>query len=171
MLSIAEYSKSRRVSQTAVRRQLKTYAAELEGHIIETVKCKMLDDEAVSILDSHRMPREIIIEQAESEMKKELDDLRARLDLMKDRAQDLQSQVMKLQDHIIALQNEKTDLLVDQTEKRLLIESKDKEAADLHERIESMDQENRSLQSRLDEAEREANSYIKTWYGRYKKIK
>lgn len=162
MLSIAEYAKTRHISQTAIRRQLKTYAEELEGHIVETNRRKMLDDDAIAFLDSHRMPREVIIEQASSEAKKEVEDLKSKLDLMKD-------QIQLLQGRIISLQDEKMDLIADQTRNQLLLEAKDKEATDLQEKLETMDQDNRDLQSRLEEAEKEAGRYVRSWFGLYKR--
>ena len=128
MVSIADYVKQRGISQTAVRRQLHRYAAELEGHTPKVNRRTMLDDYAVEFLDAHRMPREVIIAQASDEVQREITDLKARLDLMRGRVQDLQSQV-------IELQREKMQYIEDQTENRLLLEAKGKEAADLHERI------------------------------------
>ncbi len=148
MLSIAEYAKTRGISQTAIRRQLTRYQEELQGHITIHNRKKMLDDTAVDFLDSHRMQREIIIEQADTELKKELEDLRARMDLMKD-------QVRVLQEKIIDLQDQKMEYIADQTRNQLLLEMKDQEAAD--------------LQARLDEAEKEVGRYTKTWFGLYRK--
>ena len=169
MLSIAEYAKTRHISQTAIRRQLKTYAEELEGHIVETNRRKMLDDDAIAFLDAHRMPREIIIEQASSEAKKEVEDLKAKLDLMKDRVQELHQHALRLQDEIISLQKEKIEMIEDQTRNQLLLEAKDKESTDLQDKLESMEQDNRDLQTRLTEAEKEANSYVKSWFGLYRR--
>ena len=163
MLSIAEYVKQRGVSQTAVRRQLQRYQEELEGHTPKVNRRTMLDDYAVEFLDAHRMPREVIIEQASDEVQKEIADLKGRLDLMKE-------QVIRLQEQIIALQGERTDLLVEQARNRLLIEGKDKETSELQARLTEADKENKELQTRLDESEREANSYIKSWFGLYKKV-
>lgn len=148
MLSIAEYAKTRGISQTAIRRQLTRYQEELQGHITIHNRKKMLDDTAVNFLDSHRMQREIIIEQADTELKKELEDLRARMDLMKD-------QVRVLQEKIIELQDQKMEYIADQTRNQFLLEMKDQEAAD--------------LQSRLDKAEKEVGRYTKTWFGLYRK--
>ena len=169
MLSIAEYVKQRGISQTAVRRQLTRYEKELEGHTPKVNRRIMLDDYAIEFLDAHRMPREVIIQQASDEVQREINDLRARLDLMKDQMQQMQNHALSLQDEIINLQKEKIDLIADQTRNQLLLEARDKEAIDLQDRLETMDQDNRDLQSRLEEVEKEVSRYSKTWFGLYKR--
>lgn len=174
--TIKDYARSRGISHEAVRRQLKRYSEELEGHITQQGRSKYLDDEAVEFLDQHRLPKTIVIDPTDEEAKQEIEDLKGKLDLMK-------SQVLSLQEQIINLQSEKIDLIADQTRNQLLLESKDKETADLQGKLETMDQdnrnlqsqienknqENRDLQSRLEEAEKEANRYSKTWFGLYRR--
>ena len=169
MLSIAEYVKQRGISQTAVRRQLARYEKELEGHTPKVNRRTMLDDYAIEFLDSHRMPREVIIQQASDEVQKEINNLKATLDLMKDKVQELHEQ-------IIFLQDEKMQHIADQTRNQLLLEAKDKETADLQEKLETRDQENRDLQDQLketrkevEEAKQEANRYTKSWFGFYRR--
>ena len=69
IVSLKEYAKESGVSYEAVRQQVKRYAADLEGHIVQQGRTQFLDDEAVAILDSHRQHRTMTIYDAEPSAK------------------------------------------------------------------------------------------------------
>ena len=150
MLSIADYARTRSVSQTAVRKQIARYEEDLKEHIIVTNRRRMLDDVAISFLDAHRMSREIIIEQADETARQELEEARKKMDYMKD-------QMMKLYETIVTLQQENKELISSNTKNSLLLEMKTEESD--------------KLQNQLEEARKEAESYHKSIFGFYRKDK
>lgn len=181
MLSIAEYVKQRGVSQTAVRRQLARYAEELEGHTPKINRKTMLDDVAIQILDSHRMPREVIIQQASEDVQKEINDLRAQIDLMKDKTIELQNVIIDLQAQNTALiENKgKSDMLLgmmeeykDKSDMLLELMEKDKgEMQELREKNDILSGQVSELENHLQTAKAEADSYERSWFGLYRKKK
>ena len=164
MLSIAEYVKQRGVSQTAVRRQLARYAEELEGHTPKINRKTMLDDVAIQILDSHRMPREVIIQQASEDVQKEINDLRAQIDLMKDKA-------LEFQQTIIDLQKQNMSLIEQKGRHEILLEIKDQDQAQLREKNDILSGQVSELENQLQTAKAEAESYERSWFGLYRKKK
>lgn len=60
MMSIKDYAADRGVSYEAVRRQVKRYKAELEGHVIQKGRQQFLDDFAVAFLDEHRAAQPMV---------------------------------------------------------------------------------------------------------------
>lgn len=151
MITIAEYAKSRNISQTAVRRQLSRYTEELEGHITIQNRTKFLDSDAVDFLDQHRMLRTVIQENAEGKAKEEINRLKAEISL-------LQAEKVKDQQKIISLLEENKNLIQYQAENRLLLEQKDRDQAELME-----------VRKKLQETEQEVNSFLPSWFGFYRK--
>ena len=72
MISIAEYAKTRNISYEAARKQVVRYEEDLADHVTKQGRKQYLDDEAVRILDQHREPRPIIIEDRNSELEQVL---------------------------------------------------------------------------------------------------
>lgn len=186
MLSIAQYAESRNVSQPAIRRQLKRYEKELEGHIIRTNRMRMLDDAAVAFLDQHRMPKTVIIEgeevslagQVESlqkqvkrlqetSMTEQIDFLRKELKESQERVIQLQAgmiEMMKVKDENLKLieDNQKKDAAL--TEKDAVIQAKDEELVVLDVTL-------HDVKDRLQIAEEEVRSFQKSLFGFYRKVK
>jgi len=150
MMSIADYARTRRISQTAVRKQIARYEEELKEHIFATNRRRMLDDVAISFLDSHRMSRDIIIEQADEVVRQELEESKKKIELMNEK-------MMKLYEAIVTLQQENRELIASSTKSSLLLEMKTEESE--------------SLKSQMEEAKKEAESYQKTVFGLYRKMK
>lgn len=67
MVSIKNYAKARNISYEAARKQVKRYAAELEGHIRTQNRTQYLDNYAVELLDSHRQSSPIVIMQQDKD--------------------------------------------------------------------------------------------------------
>ena len=59
MITIRDYAKENNVSYEAIRKQIKRYEDELNGHIIKQNRTQFLDDIAVAILDQHRREKGI----------------------------------------------------------------------------------------------------------------
>ena len=72
MITIAQYAKTRHISYEAARKQVVRYETDLDGHVTKQGRKQYLDDEAVRILDQHREPRPIIIEDKNSELEQVL---------------------------------------------------------------------------------------------------
>lgn len=74
MITIKEYAEDQKVSYEAIRKQLKRYASELEGHIIRQGRQQLLDDHAIEFLNTKRQENPIIVvNQENSEYIKELE--------------------------------------------------------------------------------------------------
>lgn len=169
MISVADYSKTRQVSQTAIRRQLQRYQEELEGHIIIENRKRMLDDYAVSFLDQHRMQRNIVIKQAEDkatqELLSEIDRLKTELLQEKERVIQLHQRAellseYKLKSELLLEENNRTQEDLKETREKL--RSADQELYETKAKLVETDQ-------KLEEAETELNSFIKSWFGFYRK--
>ena len=78
MVSIKEYARTCGVSYEAVRKQIKRYAAELDGHIHQQGRTQYLDDVAVAFLSDHRAPAPMAI-YTEDAMAKQFQDLNEEL--------------------------------------------------------------------------------------------
>ena len=109
MISIKDYANSKGVSYEAVRRQVKRYKNELEGHLHKQGRTQYLDDEAVSFLDSKRAESPIILIQAgkEDEIRRLTDENKALLL----KVAELQEALISEKDRVFALQEEKIALL------------------------------------------------------------
>lgn len=200
MLSIAQYAESRNVSQPAIRRQLKRYEKELEGHIIKSNRMRLLDDEAVSFLDQHRMPKTLIIDGEEVSLAGKVDSLQKQvkklqetsmteqIDFLKKELRESQERVIQLQAGMIEmmkLKDENLKLLSDNqkkdaalTEKSEALERKETEINERdaviqakEEELSVMDATLHETKDRLQQAEEEVNSFQKSLFGFYRKVK
>lgn len=158
MMSISEYATARKVSGVAVRKQLQRYQKELEGHIMQDGRRRMLDDYAIDFLDGHRMKREVIVEMSDQATKKEIERLKNDLELYREK-------VTTLQDMIISLQQEQMELIRYKAENQLLLEQKQRD----QEQLQEVRQELQETQTKLQEKDQEVNSYVKSWFGFYRK--
>lgn len=75
MITIRDYAKENNVSYEAIRKQIKRYEDELNGHIIKQNRTQFLDDIAVAILDQHRRENPVIIVNQDTDFRlKQLED-------------------------------------------------------------------------------------------------
>lgn len=109
MLSLKEYAAARNVSYEAVRKQVKRYKNELEGHVIQDNRTQYLDDEAVAFLDEKRNKNPIIVMEADKSA--ELDELREENRLLHLKVEQLQDALLAEKDAVKLLQTEKIALL------------------------------------------------------------
>ena len=119
MISIKDYAKLKGVSYEAVRKQVKRYESDLEGHIHRQNRTQYLDDEAVVFLDCKRAENPIVIyEHSKDEQIDDLEDQVKQL-LIKTAAQaDKISELSEWKaDHAVALASaEQTRLALEAAE-------------------------------------------------------
>lgn len=100
MITIKDYAKQKGVSYEAIRKQIKRYDAELEGHLIKQNRFLMLDDEAVQFLDGKRSKNPVIV--YEQNKDEELEQLRQENKMLLIQMNTVQDQLGKVQQKLIA---------------------------------------------------------------------
>lgn len=109
MVSLRDYAKQKCVSYEAVRKQVKRYSKDLEGHIQKNGRTQFLDDEAVAFLDSKRQENPVVLLQADKD--EELERLRNENKALLLKVTELQDALLKEKDNVKTLQAEKIELL------------------------------------------------------------
>ena len=100
MITIKDYAKQKGVSYEAIRKQIKRYEDELEGHLVKQNRFLMLDDEAVQFLDSKRSENPVIV--YEQNKDEELEQLRHENKVLLIQMNTVQDQLGKVQQKLIA---------------------------------------------------------------------
>jgi len=109
VLSLKEYATNKGISYEAVRKQVKRYKSELEGHISKVNRTQYLDDEAVAFLDTKRQENPVILLQVDKDEEiQRLSNENKRLLL---RVAELQDALLREKDTVKELQTEKIALL------------------------------------------------------------
>ena len=103
MITIKDYAKQKGVSYEAIRKQIKRYENELEGHLVKQNRFLMLDDEAVQFLDSKRSENPVIV--YEQNKDEELEQLRHENNVLLIQMNTVQDQLGKVQQKLIAEMN------------------------------------------------------------------
>ncbi|WP_279128260.1 hypothetical protein [Acidaminococcus fermentans] len=103
MITIKDYAKQKGVSYEAIRKQIKRYEEELEGHLVKQNRFLMLDDEAVQFLDSKRSENPVIV--YEQNKDEELEQLRHENKVLLIQMNTVQDQLGKIQQKLIAEMN------------------------------------------------------------------
>ncbi len=103
MITIKDYAKQKGVSYEAIRKQIKRYEDELEGHLVKQNRFLMLDDEAVQFLDSKRSEHPVIV--YEQNKDEELEQLRHENKVLLIQMNTVQDQLGKVQQKLIAEMN------------------------------------------------------------------
>ena len=121
MITIKDYANNHNVSYEAVRKQLRRYADQLEGHITRKNRTQYLDEYAEQFLTEKRQQSVVIVrEQAREDeleaLRKEVSDLRFRL-------MSATETIMKNQEKIIELQDERAELLLEKSKQAHLLET------------------------------------------------
>ena len=106
MITIKDYAKQKGVSYEAIRKQIKRYEDELEGHLVKQNRFLMLDDEAVQFLDSKRSENPVIV--YEQNKDEELEQLRHENKVLLIQMNTVQDQLGKVQQKLIAEMNTTT---------------------------------------------------------------
>lgn len=122
MITIRDYAKENNVSYEAIRKQIKRYEDELNGHIIKQNRTQFLDDIAVAILDQHRRENPVIIVNQDTDYRlKQLEDENKNL-LIKVAQQ--ADKISQLNEDLKNKIEQMTSLLLENNEKTLLLEQK-----------------------------------------------
>jgi len=100
MITIKDYAKQKGVSYEAIRKQIKRYEEELEGHLVKQNRFLMLDDEAVQFLDGKRSENPVIV--YEQNKDEELEQLRQENKMLLIQMNTVQDQLGKVQQKLIA---------------------------------------------------------------------
>ncbi len=103
MITIKDYAKQKGVSYEAIRKQIKRYEDELEGHLVKQNRFLMLDDEAVRFLDSKRSENPVIV--YEQNKDEELEQLRHENKVLLIQMNTVQDQLGNVQQKLIAEMN------------------------------------------------------------------
>ena len=103
MITIKDYAKQKGVFYEAIRKQIKRYEDELEGHLVKQNRFLMLDDEAVQFLDSKRSENPVIV--YEQNKDEELEQLRHENKVLLIQMNTVQDQLGKVQQKLIAEMN------------------------------------------------------------------
>lgn len=175
-VSLKEYCKSREVTYEAVRRQLIRYEEELGEHLIKNGRFYFLDEEAIAFLDTHRQPKNIVLDSLAEDAKQEIIRLREELEQLQ------QKYVSVLEENRGLLPYKANIELLEAKEQqtREQLEQKEKDLEEAKEELQETkgqlqevtikaEADKKDLQSRLDRAEEEASSYQKSWFGFYRK--
>lgn len=103
MITIKDYAKQKGVSYEAIRKQIKRYEDELEGHLVKQNRFLMLDDEAVRFLDGKRSENPVIV--YEQNKDEELEQLRHENKMLLIQMNTVQDQLGKVQQKLITEMN------------------------------------------------------------------
>ena len=172
LISIKEYARINNVSYEAVRRLIDRYQDELKGHIHKQGRTRFLDTEAVSFLDEKRKKNPVIIQEQNKDEE---------LERIREENSNLKTMLLEAQKQIIDLQKEGVKMLEAKANYNALLLEKTKQEAELLEATKNLSEAKITLQEqeaelkdkekKLQEAEAEANSYQKSFFGLYKKVK
>ena len=149
MIQIKDYAREKHVTYEAVRKQIKRYEADLEGHIIRQGNTQFLDDEAVKFLDGKRASNPVIIYEHDKDIQiEQLQDENANLKTALAEAEHKRAETLE------ALGKEK-DLRIEQQSQMLALEQKsDEERKRMDEVIESNRQMIELVQQKDEERQR-----------------
>ncbi len=99
MITIKDYAKQQGVSYEAIRKQIKRYEKDLEGHLVKQNRFLMLDEEAVRFLDTKRAENPVIIyeqnkDEALDQLRKENKNLLIQMNMVQDEMKQVQQKLI-----------------------------------------------------------------------------
>lgn len=159
MITIRDYAKENNVSYEAIRKQIKRYEDELNGHIIKQNRTQFLDDIAVAILDQHRRENPVIIVNQDTDYRlKQLEDENKNL-LIKVAQQ--ADKISQLNEDLKNKIEQMTSLVIENKEKTSLLEQKKDQAEEINQLKEQLDREKKEqlneIENLKNELEKEKN--------------
>ena len=178
LVTIKQFADSQGISYEAVRKQLQKYSEELSGHVIRKDRTRYLDEKAVEFLQERRRESPIVLQTIDQG--EEIGRLQDQVESLKAQLVTAQNKLLEAQERVISLQDEAQKALEDRARYTALLEDHEdqkrklQETSDQLRRVEAdrddAVQRAQDLQTERDEAVREAKSYIKSWFGFYRKI-
>lgn len=186
LMTLKQFADSKSISYEAVRKQVTRFHKELQGHIITKNRTQYLDEWAVSFLSERRRESPIVL-LTENQSDK-ISSLTEQVETLKAQLLKAQDDLIASKNRIISMQDDARQLAEVQANYNLLLEShssqekklRDMESdlmqADLqHEadqaRMEELRQEQEDLRKERDDLRNEANSYQKSLFGFYRKVR
>ncbi len=158
METLREYASRHGISYEAVRKQVRRYAKELNGHITREDGQQRLDDYAADFLDKHRGERTMLLSAAD-------DDLRQALLSAHEEIRRLQAQIIAKDEQIIDMKDKQLAI----ADKLAHIDLLETRATENEEQLRAKEQELADTKAKLEAAEKDAQSYERTVFGLYKK--
>lgn len=143
-MTIREYATTRNVTYENVRQLVKKFADDLEGHITKNGRTRILDNDAVKLLDDRRKGTGVKVIKSTSNTNAELID--------------------QLKNEIILLQRQLLDAKEDSRKTAL-------EHAQSVARLDAVSDANKRMQEEIDTLRTENSRYHKTLFGLYRKDK
>lgn len=178
LVTIKQFADSQGITYEAVRRQVARYSEELSDHIIRQNRTQYLDEKAVEFLKERRRESPIVLQTIDQG--EEIGRLQDQVESLKAQLVTAQNKLLEAQERVISLQDEAQKALEDRARYTALLEDHEdqkrklQETSDQLRRVEAdrddAVQRAQDLQTERDEAVREAKSYIKSWFGFYRKI-
>ena len=178
LVTIKQFADSQGITYEAVRRQVARYSEELSDHIIRQNRTQYLDEKAVEFLKERRRESPIVLQTIDQG--EEIGRLQDQVESLKAQLVTAQNKLLEAQEKVISLQDEAQKALEDRARYTALLEDHEdqkrklQETSDQLRRVEAdrddAVQRAQDLQTERDEAVREAKSYIKSWFGFYRKI-
>lgn len=153
MITIRDYAKENNVSYEAIRKQIKRYEDELNGHIIKQNRTQFLDDIAVAILDQHRRENPVIIVNQDTDYRlKQLEDENKNL-LIKVAQQ--ADKISQLNEDLKNKIEQMTSLVIENKEKTSLLEQKKDQAEEINQLKEQLDWEKKEQLNEIEKLKNE----------------
>ena len=153
MITIRDYAKENNVSYEAIRKQIKRYEDELNGHIIKQNRTQFLDDIAVAILDQHRRENPVIIVNQDTDYRlKQLEDENKNL-LIKVAQQ--ADKISQLNEDLKNKIEQMTSLVIENKEKTSLLEQKKDQAEEINQLKEQLDREKKEQLNEIEKLKNE----------------
>ena len=172
VISIKDFAEAQGVSYEAIRRQVARYTEELEGHITTKGRSKYLDEYAVEFLSQRRKEKPVILLQ--QNINAELEETKRELEAMKTLLLDAQQKIIYLQEENTKQLEAKTKyeaLLEDTQRKDIKLQETEKELSEVKISLSEARGKLEETEEKLSSAEAEAQSFQKSIFGLYKKVK
>lgn len=177
LVTLRQFAKEKRITYEAVRKQVIKYAEELEGHIVTMDNTKYLDEYAQEFLSERRRMSPIVVK---------IEDAQADNGEYQAQIEALKTELLQVQKKVIQLQEETRAGIEDRIKYQLLIADHEEQKRKLREAEDSIREKEEELRSerevtrdlknkteeqgqQIEELRREADSYVKSWFGFYRK--
>lgn len=177
LMTLKQFAEDQGISYEAVRRAVKRHGDKLTGHIIENDGIRYLDEEAVKILKERRRESPIVVQTMDQG--EEIRELTAQIESLRAQLMQAQNELLSSKDRIIALQDELKAGIEDRAKYQLLLTDHEEQRKKLEEAEADLDQEKEMRQylqrkneeqgKQIEELRKEADSYVKSLFGFYRK--
>lgn len=165
MKTIRQVAEEQGISYEAVRRQVAKYKKELKGHISTKGQAKYLDEYAVQFIVNRRRESPVVVLQQDTNA--ELEETKAELDAVKAELETMKNMMIGMQNKVIELQEENMKMIEASSKYENLLEVSQKN----EQKVVDLEETLQETTEKLHAAEAEANSFQKSFFGLYRKVK